>query len=194
VQEMITGLDFISDIWVLGEYVNSGHNAWLVINIMSVMSPIFVSYVTLVTLIIKNYYRVWTKDKNNENSNIQNENNLEIERVGEKKISCFRKFYYDFKNFIPVTTIVIIYLFLIEIIFLLNSTVIVPIVFLLKILTCGKFDEQFKCIELSFKKLYDILFDMNDCEVDGFRRLRSITQLTFESFIQIILQIRILEY
>jgi C4-dicarboxylate transporter len=172
---VITGLDFISDIWVLGEYINSGHNAWLVINIMSVMSPIFVSYVTLVTLIIKNYYRVMTKDKKNEMSNLQNENNLEIEKVNEKKISCFRKNYYNLKNFIPVTPIVIIYLLFIEIIFLINSTIIVPIVFLLKIITCGKCDDQFKCIELSFKKLYDILFDMNDSEVDGFRRLRSIT-------------------
>jgi hypothetical protein len=66
---VISGLDFISDIWVLGVYINSGHNAWLVINIISVMSPIFVSYVTLVTLIIKNYYRVMTEEKKKEMSN-----------------------------------------------------------------------------------------------------------------------------
>jgi hypothetical protein len=76
---VISGLDFISDIWVLGEYINSGHNAWLVINIMSVMSPIFVSYVTLVTLIVKNYYRFLTKDLKNEISNVQSGDNEEIE-------------------------------------------------------------------------------------------------------------------
>jgi len=56
---------------------------------------------------------------------------------------------------------------------------------IIKILTCGFIDMT--NIEEKLDVLYEILFGMSDMDIKGFRRLRTISQLSFESLPQIIL-------
>jgi len=65
---------------------------------------------------------------------------------------------------------------------------------LVKILSCGCLKIDHNDIEEKFNIIYETLFGMTDIDIKGFRRLRTISQLSFESFPQIILQCRILLY
>lgn len=85
-----------------------------------------------------------------------------------------------------------VYLLIMDIIYILVSVVITPTAMLLKLLTCGLVD--LTNIEERLDVLYEILFGMTEMDIKGFRRLRTISQLSFESLPQIILQIRILIY
>lgn len=79
-----------------------------------------------------------------------------------------------------------------DIIYIVVSVVITPITFVIYVLTCGKLNLTH--IEEKLDVMYEILFGMSDMDIKGFRRLRTISQLSFESLPQIILQIRILLY
>jgi predicted nucleotidyltransferase len=79
-----------------------------------------------------------------------------------------------------------------DIIYIIVSVVITPLAFLLKAISCGLIDMT--NVEEKLDVLYEILFGMSDMDIKGFRRLRTISQLSFESLPQIILQCRILLY
>jgi hypothetical protein len=72
-----------------------------------------------------------------------------------------------------------------DIIYIVVSVIITPAAMLLKLLTCGLID--LTNIEEKLDVLYEILFGMTDMDIKGFRRLRTISQLSFESLPQIIL-------
>jgi hypothetical protein len=97
-----------------------------------------------------------------------------------------------FIQFLAVTPFLLVYLFVVDAVFLLLSAVVTPILILFSVLTCqthliGK-------LELCIDAIYRTLFGMQKMDVIGFRRLRTSCQLTFESLPQIILQIRIFIY
>jgi len=79
-----------------------------------------------------------------------------------------------------------------DMIYLINSLFFEPPLKLLKMLTCGKVDLTKLSDKINY--IYVLLFDMTDMDIAGFRRLRTISQLSFESLPQIILQTRILMY
>lgn len=86
----------------------------------------------------------------------------------------------------------LIYLFCLDLIFIINQAFLYPIIQVLKFLTCGLLD--LSCLNRALEKSYEIFFEMKKLEVAGFRRMRTISQLTFESLIQATLQIRMLLY
>ena len=86
---------------------------------------------------------------------------------------------------ITLTPGIIIYIFLMDLVFLLISSVLTPIFFLIHFFSCGKFN--FTRMLDSTDVIYEKVFDMKRLDVNGFRRLRTISQLVFESFPQIIL-------
>lgn len=47
-------------------------------------------------------------------------------------------------------------------------------------------------MSVGLERSYELLFEMTKLEVEGFRRMRTISQLTFETLIQMILQLRML--
>lgn len=49
-------------------------------------------------------------------------------------------------------------------------------------------DAMPRAVEGFFNSVYEYLYDMQTLEIDGFRRMRTITQLFYESLIQIIVQ------
>ena len=84
----------------------------------------------------------------------------------------------------------LIYMFLLDVTFIFNQAILFPFFKLLKFITFGIVD--FSCLTRALDKSYEVMFDMQKLEVAGFRRMRTISQLTFESLIQILLQIRML--
>lgn len=86
----------------------------------------------------------------------------------------------------------LVYLILLDVLFMINTAVLRPIVYIIKIATCNKVDLM--KLTMFVNNMYSVFFDMDTMEVEGFRRLRTISQLTFESLPQIILQIRVINY
>lgn len=95
--------------------------------------------------------------------------------------TCFLKFL----NVLSLTPFIVAYLLLMDLIYIIVSVVITPITMLLKVLSCGYID--ITNVEEKLDVLYEILFGMSDMDIKGFRRLRTISQLSFESLPQILL-------
>lgn len=64
-------------------------------------------------------------------------------------------------------------------IYILNSVFIVPVMKILQLITCGMINAE--CAENCLDAIYVKLFGMNTMDILGFHRLRTITQLSFES-------------
>ena len=80
---------------------------------------------------------------------------------------------------ITLTPGIIIYLFLMDVVFLIFSAIFTPIFFLIHFVTCGKIN--FTNMMDSTDPVYEKMFTMKRLDVNGFRRLRTISQLVFES-------------
>ena len=93
---------------------------------------------------------------------------------------------------IMVSPFMLVYTFILDVIFIINQAILFPIICLLKMLTCGLVD--LSCLNDALDKSYEYFFKMQKLEVAGFRRMRTISQLTFESLIQITLQVRMLHF
>jgi len=81
-----------------------------------------------------------------------------------------------------VNPLMLIYLFCLDLIFIINQALLYPIIQILKAMTCGIVD--LSCLNRGLEKSYEFFFEMKKLEVAGFRRMRTISQLTFESLIQ----------
>lgn len=82
-------------------------------------------------------------------------------------------------NVLSLTPFIVAYLLVMDLVYIIVSVVITPLTFMLKFLTCGKIDVT--NVEEKLDVLYEILFGMTDMDIKGFRRLRTISQLSFES-------------
>jgi len=91
-----------------------------------------------------------------------------------------------------VTPVMLVYLFLMDIVFLINQAILVPVILILRLITCILLD--LTCLTRILDSSYEIMFEMQKLDVAGFRRMRTISQLTFETFIQTLLQVRMLMY
>lgn len=91
---------------------------------------------------------------------------------------------------IMVSPFMLLYLFMMDLVFLLNQAILVPIIFVIRIITFNSIN--LSCLTNTLDRSYEIMFEMQKLDVAGFRRMRTISQLTFETFIQTILQCRML--
>jgi len=85
-------------------------------------------------------------------------------------------------GYMMVNPLMLIYLFCLDLIFIINQALLYPIIQILKAMTCGIVD--LSCLNRGLEKSYEFFFEMKKLEVAGFRRMRTISQLTFESLIQ----------
>lgn len=76
-------------------------------------------------------------------------------------------------------------MFIMECLFLINTVVLSPITKAVEWITCGR--AKLYCLTDSIDDSYHSAFMMQRLDAQGFRRMRTITQTTFESLIQIIL-------
>jgi hypothetical protein len=88
--------------------------------------------------------------------------------------------------FVASTPLLLVYLFIIDTIFLLISIVLTPLMVLVSIMTC--FRLKMKQIQFVTDRAFERLFGMQEMDVVGFRRLRTVSQLTYETLPQILLQ------
>ena len=118
------------------------------------ITPYFVSYAPLVNYQIENW-------------RVKKQEGLEV--TGRMKMLAW----------ITLTPGIIIYIFLMEVVFLLISSVLTPIFFLIHFFSFGKFNFTIMLDSTDF--IYEKVFEMKRLDVNGFRRLRTISQLVFES-------------
>jgi len=76
-------------------------------------------------------------------------------------------------GYMVLCPIFVVYLVLMDALFLINTAVLVPLVHIVNIITCGKVDGT--KLTTVVDSLYSILFDMSLMEIEGFRRLRTIS-------------------
>ena len=72
-----------------------------------------------------------------------------------------------------MTPLILVYLNFLDLIYIFNSVFLVPFGLLVNNLTCGKVNWDFT--EGRLDNLYKVLFDMNEIDILGFRRLRTIS-------------------
>ena len=87
-----------------------------------------------------------------------------------------------------ICPVFIVFLFVLDQVFVLNSTIFEPVAIVLGCCGIGG------CLNNCVDKSYELLFHMQKHEVSGFRRMRTITQLFYESLIQFAVQICMLSY
>ena len=76
-----------------------------------------------------------------------------------------------------LTPLILIDLLFMDFVYIFNSVIVTPLAFTF---TCGKLNLE--SMEDKIDTIYNYLFGMSDMDIKGFRRLRTISQLTFESF------------
>lgn len=62
-----------------------------------------------------------------------------------------------------------------DVIYIISSVIVTP----LALLSCGQIDIE--NVEDKIDQIYNVMFGMSDMDIKGFRRLRTISQLSFES-------------
>ena len=72
-----------------------------------------------------------------------------------------------------ICPLMLYYMFMMDLMFVLNQAILVPIVFIFKIFTFYKLD--LSCINKTIDSSYELLFEMEKVEVAGFRRMRTIS-------------------
>ena len=111
--ELLSTFDLITDGYLLYKFALSRHTAWLCLNIQTVIWPFFISYVPFISYQIGKLRSIFDGKK--------------------KTCSLLRKLF----AFFGTTPILLVYLFLIDAVFLVISSVLTPIFIVLMILTCG---------------------------------------------------------
>lgn len=84
---------------------------------------------------------------------------------------------HTFLGLVTITPLIIGYLLVMDSIYIINSIVIIPMSMLIRFFFCGFIKVDRNCIDFVYVKM----FGMNSMDILGFHRLRTITQLVFES-------------
>ena len=90
----------------------------------------------------------------------------------------------------------IVYLLLMDLVFIIQVIVFKPIVFVIETVRNRVTDSRanLNILDMFEDYMYSVMFEMTKSEVSGFRRLRTISQMIFETIPQIFLQLRIFYY
>ena len=163
--ESLSTFDLITDGYLIYKFVQSRHTAWTCVNLLTMIWPFFISQIPFTAFQLEKF-----KDKF-----------VAISESGEKP-SCMRQIIW----FLNLTPLLLIYLFILDLFFLGMNALFTPIMLLLTILTCGRCN--LNKINACQDKVYQFLFGMQEIDVLGFRRLRTSSQLTFESIPQVMFQ------
>jgi hypothetical protein len=75
-----------------------------------------------------------------------------------------------------------------DVIYIINSVGLVPIAVIVQLLSCGLLKGNMAhMFETKLDSIYEVAFGMSQMDIKGFRRLRTISQLSFESMPQILI-------
>lgn len=169
--ELISAFDLIGDIYCLRSYIITGHYFWSSFTIFTMICPYFISYVPLVNFwLLLGSFGIYSQEGK------------------EQKIPCGKKIL----GYLALFPIFLVYLFLMDLIYVIHTILCLPFLLVIKCITFGRLN-VFACGDW-IENSYQYLFDMGPNEIEGFRRLRTISQLIFEGIPQIFLLIRVYIY
>lgn len=168
VLEVINSFDMVLDVAIIHHFFRSGHVLSFAALIFGIVQPYLVNYTPFLSF-IKSHF-----------ANAMFDDNIDL--------TCTVKFI----AFLSVTPTIVPYLFIMDILFMTSSSVLELIAFLLKLLTCG-------CLNVDFmshfiENNYRMLFHMTKLDVEGFNRQRNITQLMFQTTVQLIFVVKMIIY
>lgn len=135
------------------------HTAWANLTIYSIFCPFFVSYAPLINFIIQGW---------------------KVELLEKGEISSKKRLL----GKIAITPIILLYLLLMDAVFLFMRVFVVPVLIIFS--PCFK-RPVLEVLDDAEDYVFVSMFEMNRIDVNGFRRLRTISQLVFESVFQIFL-------
>lgn len=159
--EYIALFDLITDAIITYNVIQTPNTMWASITVCAMAAPQLVSSFQMIKFLLN---KVITRDRSVNNSILL-------------FIAC-----------ISITPVFIIFLTLMDIYFILNSTIFVLIALIL-----GRFINVTFLTD-SMEYSYMMLFHMSKQEMTGVRHMRTITQLAFESIIQFAVQVDMLVY
>jgi hypothetical protein len=157
--EIIAFIDLYSDIYILIHLLATGHTAWASLTLYTMLSPYLISYIPLINFQIQYYEQIGANERSELSKN--------MEAMG------------------ILTPIVLIYLALMDVFYIVASVGLNSITFLLNMLSCGLI--KFIDVNSKMDNVYGYLFHMKSMDIEHFRHLRTISQLSYESAPQIIL-------
>ena len=142
--EWIAAADLYTDVFVLLQLLQTDNRAWSTVTIFSLLAPFFACQTPFLMFLKEKVYR----DKDDK---------LKLRLMGQIMVSPF----------------MLIYMFVLDVIFVINQAVFYPIIALLKVLTFGFLD--LTCLSKTLEKSYEFFFEMQKLEAAGFRRMRTIS-------------------
>lgn len=158
--EYIALFDFATDLFVAYKLINAPATVmWAAITVNAMIAPFLASCVQMISFLLE---KVIVRDDMESNTWL-----LII----------------SWGSLFPIF---IVFLWIMDIVFIINTTIFEPIASIFGI--CCNVNFLTQAIDGS----YEVLFRMKKHEVAGFKRMRTITQLFFESFLQLALQLHML--
>jgi hypothetical protein len=83
---------------------------------------------------------------------------------------------------IYLTPLVLLYLQVMDVVYIINSVALVPMAVIIQFLSFGRIKGNLAHLfEEKLDSIYEVFFGMSKMDIKGFRRLRTISQLSFES-------------
>lgn len=129
VLEWIAAADIITDFIVLVQLFHTTHDAWTTITLFSMLAPFFACQVPFLMFLKEKIYR-------------DRQERLKLRFMGS----------------VIISPLLLIYLFLLDIIFVINQAILYPLIYVIKFATCGLLD--LTCLYKSLDKSYEYLFEM----------------------------------
>eukprot|EP01083_Nonionella_stella_P017876 50057_1 len=171
--ETFSALDLYTDILIMMQLMKSKNQWWSTWMLFLLTSPYLVSHGSLVVILQKKL------------------------SFNNAQKGCCSSFITSFFETLLMTPIALFYLFMIDLIFMvfsLISTVWLLLLILMTLICCKNVNVAAKYDSRDWidKKVFEDFLRMNRTEVIGYRRLRTLSQLFFETIPQIVLQLRIL--
>ena len=165
--EIVSAMDLVTDIVIFWAMLQHFHVYWSTITLLSMVAPYLVAYAAGMKLLLRN--RVFdTLDLNG------NENSRPRLRAVVGLAST--------------SPLCILYFFLIDVIYALKALIVDALMLILQVLTLGFFRPDTGDSVDDFCSRFLLLSRM---DIEGFRRLRTVSQLIFEVLVQLPLQCRI---
>ena len=177
VVESLSSADLITDSLIVIQLANDknhNHQWWISLMILMMISPYLVSYSVLGSLFKARMTRFIRRIKLNERNNNSN-NSISIYKC--------KWILFSVVCLILMTPLSLLYFVVIDIIFMIYVLLSTLIYFF----SCSKINISDSIDDLIFKKF----LGMNRMQIIGYRRLRTLSQLVWETSSQIVLQIRI---
>ena len=215
--ELTAAIDMLTDMNVIHQ-LSKKHPAWLTITLLTIVTPFLISYTPLVNFQI-NGFKQKARIKRKELAQIKDEEKRKEMIQKDKKEDSY--LIRNIISFLCCTPLMILVLVFMDLLYIVQSIFLLPIIMVLLMIFCCTCIERiafWRCCRGNKYKvdgnndneeedddnegatnwleeyIYMKIFQMNREEILGFRRLRTISQLLFETIPSLILQGRMYQF